>query len=235
MEPLTVLFVDLSCIVSFDSVLRQLLLLDGQLEQNHLHQFVAFNKAYFVVTSSIKQAFEDDHFENPKFIETFTVAFSRYYFQAINDSARSNPRMAVAWSKMNTINRAGITPSFIPLLMGANAHINHDLPIVLLASMQESEADGLLKDIVKLDHLLMKSGREIIRTFVEPNKLLDTVRRRFQFLYYRPVMYVILRWRINAWRSYKSLRKGSKNKEKYVARSAKIATHLLSMGRHLPS
>lgn len=124
-------------------------------------------------------------------------------------------------------------PAFIPLLMGANAHINHDLPLALVKLMGREKTDDLLQDVLKIDTLLMKSGRQIIVTFDEPTKLLDIIKRRLQFLYYRPTMYIILYWRVIAWRNYKAIKRNGVKKHDYKTRSTKIANRFLKLGGYL--
>ena len=117
--------------------------------------------------------------------------------------------------------------------MGANAHINHDLPLALAKLMGTEKTDDLLRDVLKIDKLLMKSGRKIIATFDEPHKFLDFLKRRFQFLYYRPAMYTILYWRIGAWRRYKLIKNSGRETSGDPSKSIKIANRLLKLGKYL--
>jgi hypothetical protein len=225
--------VDIAKITSFNTVLTELRTLDTQLSPSKLSQFIVFNKAYSVVTNAIKEAAEDNYFENPIFIEKFTVCFAQFYFLAINDTVAEKPELTVAWAKMNDAKRRSSTPAFILLLMGANAHINHDLSLALVKLMDKEKTDDLLQDVLKIDKLLMKSGRQIITTFNEPNRSLDVIKRRLQFLYYRPTMYMILYWRVKAWRDYKAIRNVGAEKASYKARSIKIANRLSKLGVYL--
>lgn len=225
--------IDITKITSFKTVLTELRILDKQLSHSHLSQFITFNKAYYVVTSAIKEAAEADYFENPIFIEKFTACFAQYYFQAINDTVSEPSKLPAAWAKMNNTTKLKSVPVFIPLLLGANAHINHDLPLVLVKLMDKERTDGLLRDVRKVDKLLMKSGRQIIGTFDESTKLLDFIKRRFQSLYYRPTMYMILYWRVIAWRNYKAIKRDGIAEHGYKTRSVKIANGFLKLGSFL--
>jgi hypothetical protein len=225
--------VNMAKIKSVEAVLVELDLLDSKLSQNHLDQFSLFNQAYYVVTNTIKQAAEHDYFNNPEFIEKFSVCFARYYFQAINDTSTVGLDVAPAWAKINKAAEFKSVPSFILLLMGANAHINHDLPLALLETMSMQKKDDLLRDVLKIDKLLMKSGREIIGTFDESNRLVNFIKRRFQFLYYRPIMYIILGWRIIAWHNYKSINKNGLENNNHTLKSIKIANRFLKLGSYL--
>ncbi len=138
------------------------------------------------------------------------------------------PELPAAWQMANKASEYKTAPNFIFLLMGANAHINHDLPLALLKIMGGKEPVGLVKDIFKIDRLLMKSGREIAGTFEESNQLLDLLKRHLFFLYYRPVMYMVLYWRIKAWRNYKSIKKDGIKNSAYAKTSIEPIAYLLT-------
>lgn len=222
-------FVSLDKITSFESILTELTVLESKLPQNKLRQLLVFNKAYFVITSSIKHSSDSGYFDNPAFIEKFTVCFAQYYFRAVNDTFENSSQLPTAWSMLNGAATHKSTPNFIFLLMGANAHINNDLPLALLRLVGKEETNDLLKDVFKIDKLLMKSGRDIIGKFEEQNALLDLLKRRLIFVYYRPVMYMVLYWRIKAWRNYKSLKKNGLQKSAYAKYSIKVAARLLKL------
>jgi hypothetical protein len=198
-----------------------------------MRQFIVFNDAYFVVTSAIKDASDKGYFKNSEFIEKFTVCFAQYYFQAVNYTVTNDSRLPPAWSSVNMASGRTTTPNFVFLLMGANAHINSDLPLALLKLMGKKSAGELAKDVLKIDKILMKSGREILGMFEESNKLLDWLKRHFIFLYYRPVMYMVLYWRIKAWRSFKSISKHGAAGSGYTKSSIKIARRFLLLSRLL--
>jgi len=224
---------DIGKITSIAAVLKKLRLLDQQLSHGKLSGFVTFNKAYYVVTSVIKEASDNNYFNNPAFIEKFCVCFAQYYFQAVNDSLDANPRLPAAWAKMLRPTKRNTMPNFVLLLMGANAHINHDLPLALLELMDNEKTDDLLKDIVRVDKLLMKSGGDILIVFDEPGKLSNFIKRRCKFLYLRPVMYMVLYWRVMAWRKYRSMRKSGLEGGNFETRSRKIANRFLRLGSYL--
>ena len=160
-------------------------------------------------------------------------AFAQYYFQAVNDAASTKRALPAAWAKMLPSAHRPALPAFILLLMGANAHINYDLPLALSKTMGRAKPDDLLRDILRVDRLLMSSGREIIGTFDEANKLVAFVKRRGQFLYYRPIMYMILYWRILAWRNYKAIEKNGVTHNRHATQSLKIANRLLRIDVYL--
>ena len=224
--------IKLGKITTIEGVADELARLNDRLDSMRLNQFVLFNNSYYIVTTSIQKAIKDNFFVNPKFIQKFIVTFARYYFDALNNSQDENNNLAEPWLIAHDCAKNSGT-RFISLMLGANAHINNDLPQVLTTLMANEKTEDLLSDIVKIDKLLMKSGREIITTFEETNKVLDLFKRRFQFLYYRPVMYMILYWRIVAWKNYRKLKKQPSYLEHITNRSVKIANRWLILSRFL--
>lgn len=226
MKPL----ITIPAITSFDNVLEALLRLETKLAPHNLAQLQTFNTAYAIITRAIKDATADDYFKKPLFIEQFTVCFASYYFQAINDMVTGSSNLPVAWAMLRDVGETDAIPLSITLLMGANAHINHDLPVAM-ASFLSTHTDYSLRDARKVDRILMKSGKQIIPAFTESPKLLDTLKYRLRLLYYRPVMYSILIWRIVAWRNYRTIARQASAKDTHIARSVKIANRLFKLGK----
>lgn len=218
--------INIEAIDSFADILLALEKLENVLMQHELRQFYLFNQAYKVVTSKIKTSVEQQYFKNPKFIEAFTVCFSQYYFRAVNETLQNTANIPPAWAILNKTAARKRTPEFIYLLLGANAHINNDLPLALNELISSANTTDLLDDVLKVDNLLMVSGRIIIGLFKEQNKVLDYLKRTFIFLYYRPVMYLILFWRVRAWRSYKSIKKDGLLHSTYQKGSVRTAHRL---------
>jgi hypothetical protein len=223
---------DLAAISSIDDVLWKLDQLNRHLNDTPLEKLITFNKAYSVITSAIQAASVEQYFNNPKDIEVFTVCFARYYFAVINDIL-SGKEVVPAWSRLveTSANRQRL--NFISLLMGANAHINYDLPLTLREMIDGGHNRGLVKDLAKIDRLIMKSGREILESFNETNKFVAFIKNHFRFIYLKPVMYIVLYWRIIAWRNYKLLKNNRIDALKLSKHSTKIFKYLDFLGRHL--
>lgn len=224
--------INIAGIKSFNNVLAEIKLLDASLQSENMSQFKLFNDAYQVITNHIQQAAKDNYFENPKFIEKFTVTFASYYFKAVNDTLTGSKDLTTSWATLNKLNLK-TSPKFVSLLMGANAHINNDLPQVLVRLMEKEDTDNLLSDIVKIDKLLMLSGKKIVGLFDEPNIKFDFLKRNFKFIYYRPTMYMILYWRAVAWRNYRKIKKNNATLSRVNKRSNKIANRFLRIANIL--
>jgi len=220
-------------ITTVDSVLIELESLKERLPETTCKNLTTFNNAYYVVTRVIKNASDAHRFKNPQSIEAFSVRFACYYFQAINDFLDANSAISPAWEKAIGSANDQHRPAFISLLMGANAHINYDLPFALLKTIQKHEKASLLRDLTVIDKLLIKSGKEILDTFDESNQMLNFVKSKTRFLYFRPIMYMILWWRIMAWRNYKSLENNTDSTRIILKRSTSIAHRLAWLGAHL--
>lgn len=225
--------IDLKAVSSIKTLLLQLHRLDNQLEDSPLSQLGAFNSAYGLVTHAINASLQDGYFENPKFIEKFTVCFSHYYFQVINDALAGKQDIAVAWSNLLQPSKDKGVPNFIYLLMGANAHINHDLSLVMKEMLYNGDTDNLLKDIIKVDKLLMQNSNDIVNSFSELETIPRIIKDRFKYFYLKPIMYMILYWRFKAWRGYKNIQAHGLRQERYRLRGKHTSKRLLTLGRLL--
>jgi hypothetical protein len=225
--------IDLKSVHSINTLLAQLELLDERLKNSSFAQLVAFNRAYMVVTSAIAGAIKDGYFDNPKFIEKFTVCFSHYYFQVINDALLEKDNIATAWSNLLRLPEDKPLPNFIYLLMGANAHINHDLALTMHDMLDKGDTPKLFQDILKIDKLLMKSSGHIVDAFTEPNRIPRIIKDRFRYLYLRPIMYVVLYWRFRAWREYQSIERNGIKVSRYSVRGKRLSRGLIYLGRLL--
>ncbi len=224
--------IDIRAITNIEDVLFNLQRLDSELVKLNFEQFILFNKSYQTVTHLIHQAVNDGHFKNPEFIEKFIVNFANYYFEAINNTSNGD-ELSAPWVKLCDYSNIKSAPLFISLMLGANAHINYDLPQVLSKMMQTESPTDFLGDISKINRILMKSGYQIIELFEEKNKFLNFLKNRLIFAYYRPAMYTILYWRVRTWRNYEKLKKNSTAMQSITKRSIKIADRLLCVARTL--
>lgn len=192
---------------SFATILNTLDLLEKQLPDLGLESFLVFNQAYRVVTQTIKDHAEADYFKCPADVERFTAAFAAQYVQIIRELAANGTSQSAAW---NRLLQSGSRPHCIQLLIGANAHINRDLPLIIADFGQGPHDTNAVQDIRRIDALLLQSGKQIILLFDEPYSALNFVKKHLRWLYFRPVMYVILSWRTAAWkhglRQQKSIR-----------------------------
>lgn len=189
---------------SYSSLLDTLSSLNTQLTSLGLDQFITFNRTYIVVTQTIKNHAEDNYFRHPDHVERFTITFAQYYFRILREIIKNSTSESAAWNKLL---QAKNHPYSIQLLMGANAHINHDLPLVMLKFMDQKYADELFQDVLRIDTLLVRASKTIVSSYDEPYKYLNFAKKYLRFLYLIPIMWMILSWRISAWQRYKKIKK----------------------------
>lgn len=114
----------------FGSVLAKLKALEGALgEQDGLRWFT---RLYAAMTEELYEQAEMDVFRDPAFLEQLDCVFAELYFDAIAARVRDPGSEPRAWSPLfETRNDARVSPLQFALA-GANAHINHDLPLALV-------------------------------------------------------------------------------------------------------
>lgn len=225
--------IDIETVNSFDKLLNELRALESNLPGSKLSNLITFNSAYIVVTSALQEASSNGHFENPKFIEKFTLCFARYYFQIINNSLAGNNNIAVAWANLLTPKTDKPLPNFIYLLMGANAHINHDLSLAMVEMLRNDDTENLLKDIVKVDRILVACGDGILNAFTETKRVPRFIKNRTKYIYLPLVMHVVLYWRIRAWRDYLSIKSSGLTANRAQTKGKAVSIRLLWLGRLL--
>jgi hypothetical protein len=225
--------IDISTINNFKELLSTLHNLEKQLPGSNFYKLTTFNSAYIVVTAAIEGASSNGHFENPKFIEKFTLSFSYYYFQIINDVLEGNNNMPIAWANLLNKKTTKKLPHFIYLLMGANAHINHDLSLVMVKMFDNDDTDNLLKDFIKVDKLLVDCGNDILSTFTEAKKAPRFIKNRLKYVYLPIIMHTILYWRVRAWKDYVVIKNNGLKPDRAQTKGNATSVRLLRLGKML--
>jgi len=221
--------IDTKRIHTYKKILDELDRLDKTLPESSLYRLAPFNSAYIVVTTAIQKTARDGQFANPKFVEKFTVCFSGYYFRVINDYLAGR-ELPVAWANLLSQKPDKQLPNFIYLLMGANAHINHDLSLTMLKMLDNGDTDALFKDILKVDKLLVGCGNDILRTFTETQKVARFIKDRTKYIYLPIVMHVILYWRIRAWKDYLRLKNSGPSPDRAQIKGRATSIRLWRLG-----
>jgi hypothetical protein len=130
-----------------------------------------FNRMYLEVTEQVSQEVQQGTFGDAGFISRLDVVFANLYFAAVDSLCGPAPAMPPAWKPL-LLGRAdpGIEPIQFALA-GMNAHINHDLPIAVVATCSQlgtAPTDGSHHaDYQKVDALL-DSAEQAIRESFEP-------------------------------------------------------------------
>lgn len=223
--------INIKSVDSLNKLLYELSNLDGQLLESDLHRLATFNSAYLIVTTEIKEKVDDGGFENPKFIERFTIEFSRYYFQVVNDAIADVSSTSIAWTQLLRKKTNRQLPNFINLLLGANAHINHDLPLVMVKMLDGEDSANFIQDLMKVDTILKNSGNEILGSFIEAKKVPKFIKDRLSFIYLPVVMQMILFWRAKAWEDYRVVKENGISSDRAKKKGKAIGNQLVWLGK----
>ncbi len=95
-----------------------------------------FNWLYLAVTRAVDGRVADEGFADPAFLRALDVTFAQLYFDAV-DAVAAGRKPSRAWAPL--FERRGdrrIAPIQFALA-GMNAHINHDLPLALIATFEQ--------------------------------------------------------------------------------------------------
>ena len=116
-----------------------------------------FNRLYLQVTLAVDSASAGTEFENKAFVDRLDVVFAGLYFDA-EATIASGADCPVAWSPLvETRSQAREPIQFA--LAGMAAHINHDLPIAVVATCEElglapDDDSAVHRDYQRVDGLL---------------------------------------------------------------------------------
>lgn len=195
---------------------------NSQLKQAQLEQLIPFNSAYRVITKNFQTTFQNDFFQEPEEFALLDVVFARFYVDALDDYYIQES-LPTVWNKLLVDKKL---PIYIQLLLGANAHINKDLPLAL-QKLSYAQQLNIKVDYFAADKIFWQSSREIINSLYEPSPINNLVRNYMRILYEKPMIAMIVHWRHKAWKNSLALRNGSLTTEQLVSRSNKIADTII--------
>src|SRR5436190_23085311 len=97
---------------------------------------IVFGRLYREVTESVALELASSTFANASFLEQLDVAFADLFFTAFDALADDPAIVPPAWAPLFAArSRRGIAPLQFAFA-GMNAHINRDLPLVLVATFE---------------------------------------------------------------------------------------------------
>ena len=155
---------------------------------------LCFNRMYLEVTQQVNIRLGQGFYADPVFMTQLDVTFAGLYFSAV-DAAGDPAAVPLAWRPlMEQRANPGIEPVQFALA-GMNAHINHDLPLAVVATCAalatEPEAGSHFADYQKVDQLLDAAEQSVRQSFETPPEL--DVDRHFA-----AVNSLIANWTINS-------------------------------------
>ena len=153
-----------------------------------------FNRMYLEVTQQVDKDLGQQFFADPAFMTRFDVAFANLYFDAVN-AAAGQSTVPLAWRPLfERRGETGIEPIQFALA-GMNAHINHDLPMAVVATCVDlattPTAGTHLADYQKVDGLLDAAEQSVRQSFESSTEL--AVDRHLQ-----AVEDLVCNWTINS-------------------------------------
>ena len=130
-----------------------------------------FNRMYLEVTEAVQSNVQGGSFADPTWVSRLDVVFANLYFAAIDAMSGPSAGMPTAWVPLTAArDKAGIEPIQFALA-GMNAHINHDLPLAVVATCRQLTTfptDGSHHaDYQKVDGLL-DTAEQSVRESFEP-------------------------------------------------------------------
>lgn len=189
------------------SIAALLGMMDRQLagfDQSRDHR-AAFLRVYRRMTAEVQAHLTDAFFLDPAWVEQVAVRFSGYYFDALErfDAGDSPPP---AWALAFTVARERRAFLLQDVLLGMNAHINNDLPLVV-AEMLAGETDPAAVRRRRFDHdqinrvlheVIPAVEAELSQTY---GRLILPLGRLMGTLDQTLATYGLKTWRDNVWRN----------------------------------
>lgn len=191
--------INVAAIKSSAEVIEELKRLDALLSESELLQVAFFNRAYIIITSKIYRANQSGYFKLSRLMDELEVNFAKYYFEALNRYVESGA-LPGPWQQVNAGWLHRFHPSSLSLMLGANAHINHDLPRALQDTITDQAQ--FKNDYFKVNQLLLESSRWILDSYYESDKTVNFMKRKLRPLYLKPTMWLILHWRRQVWQQF---------------------------------
>lgn len=138
-----------------------------------------FNRMYLEVTEAVQSNLQQGSFSDSTWVSRLDVVFANLYFAAIDAMSGPPAGMPPPWEPlMAARSKPGIEPIQFALV-GMNAHINHDLPLAVVATCRELDtaptAGSHHRDYQKVDALL-DAAEQSVRESFEPPDLRDVDR-----------------------------------------------------------
>jgi Family of unknown function (DUF5995) len=143
-----------------------------------------FNRMYLEVTQEVDKDLGQQFFADPAFMTRFDVTFANLYFDAVDAAAGQSADAAAGQSADTDAGESAVPLAWRPLferrgetgiepiqfaLAGMNAHINHDLPLAVVATCTDlatvPTAGTHLADYQKVDGLLDAAEQSVRQSF----------------------------------------------------------------------
>ena len=115
-----------------------------------------FNWLYLLVTQAVEARVASGGFTGPAWLAQLDVQFARLYFGAI-DSALSGEPAPGCWEALFLRRKQASIARIQFALAGINAHINHDLPLAIVATCQAASTTPLHGSVQYVDYTALNT------------------------------------------------------------------------------
>lgn len=176
--------------------------LDQKLPQTKLANLKVFNHTYLIITRNIHQEIQQSAFKQADKMLELDLNFANYYFQAF-ESYQNNQPISEAWKIAFNFCENKKSYRLIYLILGANAHINNDLPFSL---KQVVENEYFYSDYQKVQKIIDRSVNEVLDSINKMFPSSSYIDRNLIWVYEIIIKFLIRKWRRTAWNNYLKLK-----------------------------
>jgi hypothetical protein len=206
-------------LTGIDDVEVALSRLDADIPNASLDPLVNFNHTYLIITRNVKLRLQEQLFDYPKFLNRFDTTFASYYIDAFRNHLQGGD-VPAAWRQAFEAAEQGAASPFKCMALGVNAHINNDIPQVLLQTKANNKHT---RDYLFVNSIIWASLDEVINDLDVDQRLLSPKTRILKPLYKLSMRWlvVVLRWL--AWRNFTLLKAGKIKRQNIEIRAKRIA------------
>jgi Family of unknown function (DUF5995) len=178
---------------SVAAAITQMQLIDAALPSTD--GVACFNRMYLDVTQQVDDRLRQGFFADPAFMQHLDVVFANLYFGAVAAIGGPPGSVPVAWQPLIETRANPNIAAIQFALAGMNAHINHDLPVALVATCRDlstaPDDGGHHDDYQKVDALLDAAEQSVRQSF-ESSVVLATDRHA------QAVLDLVCNWTMNS-------------------------------------
>lgn len=182
---------------------------------------VNFNRTYLIITQNVKKVVETKDFEHPNFLNEFDTLFASYYIDAVKNHLKGEDLLVPpAWKLAFKAAEQGKTSPFKCMVLGVNAHINNDIPQVLLKVGARGKHE---RDYYFVNQIIKRSMDEVIAKLENSDHLVSPKTTALRPLYKLFMRCLVILFRRLAWRNFRLLKRGKIQRYLIELRSNRIA------------
>ncbi|TQF68266.1 hypothetical protein FK531_14255 [Rhodococcus spelaei] len=155
-----------------DDVVERLQSIDAALSSSD--GVASFNRMYLTVTELIRDRLAANFFADTATMQALDVTFANFYFTAVEAGASDTP-VPAAWAPLFANRGDNNITSLQFAIAGANAHINHDLPMAIVSTCLHlaiaPETPPFHDDYLKVNQLLGQVDQQVRESFLHGGSL----------------------------------------------------------------